>query len=68
MKLAQIKNPTDYAPALAELGFSSNAKCLAKRMLGPKATLRFDMLLLKPGQLRNGHSMAPGCGILRPPV
>ncbi len=48
MKLVQIKNPSHYAPALLKTNYVSNATALARQILGPKAKLWFDMLILKP--------------------
>lgn len=48
MKLVQIKNASYYAPSLLKTQFARNAGALARQVLGPKAKLWFDMLILKP--------------------
>src|ERR1700731_3508099 len=50
MKLLQIRNASDYAPALAKTHFVQNAKKLAQQILGANARLWFDMLILKPAK------------------
>lgn len=46
--LIEIRNPMDYARLLASTIYVSKAKEIAKQVLGAKARLWFDLVLLKP--------------------
>jgi len=48
--LPQILSPSKYAPELVDTILRANAESIAKQLLGPEATFRFDHAIRKPAQ------------------
>lgn len=46
--LPQILNPSKYAPQLADTLLRANAEAVARQLLGPETTFRFDHAIRKP--------------------
>lgn len=48
MQMPQILGPVAYRPELRETGIWRNCEAIARQLLGPEATFRFDHALTKP--------------------